>query len=150
MRLPDVNLLLYAVNSDSPFHARARPWLAGRLSGAEGMAFAWSTIHAFVRLSTKATTFPSPLTPAQAFDLVDGWLARPNVTIVHPTERHLALIRDLLTPVGTAGNLVSDAHLAALAIEHGATLESSDYDFGRFEGLRWEDPLRGDLSVHDA
>lgn len=150
MRLLDVNLLLYAINSESPFHARARPWLARRLSEAEGVAFAWSTIHAFVRLSTKVATFPSPLTTTQALDLVDGWLARPNVAIVDPTERHMGLMRELLEPIGTAGNLVSDAHLAALAIEHGAILESSDYDFGRFLGLRWEDPLRGDLAVHDA
>jgi toxin-antitoxin system PIN domain toxin len=143
MRLPDVNLLLYAVNRRSPRHARAKAWLERRLSGTEPMAFTWSTVNGFVRLTTKAVAFPVPLSQAQAFDVVEGWLARPNAVIVDPTDRHLGLMRQLLEPLGVAGNLVTDAHLAALAIEHGAILESSDHDFGRFAGLRWEDPLRG-------
>ena len=81
--------------------------------------------------------------PEQAFDLVEGWLAQPSVVTVEPTQRHLAVLRGLLEPLGTAGNLVTDAHLAALAIEHGAAVASSDHDFGRFPGLRWADPLAG-------
>lgn len=142
MRLPDINLLLYAVNSNAPQFPRARPWLEGRLQGTETVAFSWSTLTGFLRLSTRYGIFPAPLSAADAFDLVDSWLALPHVTVLHPTDRHAVVLRELLGQVGTAGSLVSDAHLAALAIEHGATLESADHDFGRFPGLRWEDPLR--------
>jgi toxin-antitoxin system PIN domain toxin len=96
---------------------------------------------AFLRLSTNPRVFDAPLGPAEAFDLVDGWLAQPCATVVHPTERHAAILRKLLEPLGTAGNLTTDAHLAALAIEHGADLCSSDSDFSRFTGVRWLDPL---------
>jgi len=98
-------------------------------------------LHGFVRLSTKAAVFHDPLSTPEAFEMVQGWLARPQTVILDPTERHLTIMRELLEPLGTAGNLVTDAHLGALAIEHGATLESSDHDFGRFPGLRWVDPL---------
>ena len=143
MILPDVNVLLYAVDAASPRQSLARPWLEGRLSGSETVAFAWSVLTAFVRLGTHPSVFHEPLTPAQAFDLIDGWLALPAVIVVHPGDRHQAVLRELLEPLGTAGNLVPDAHLAALAIEHGATLASSDHDFARFGGLRWMDPLAG-------
>jgi len=142
VRLPDVNLLLHAIDADSMRHAVAEQWLAERLSGSEEVAFAWVTLTSFLRLSTRARILANPLTPAQALDVMDGWLVRPNVTVVHPTHRHAAVLRQLLEHVGTGGNLVTDAHLAALAIEHGATLESADHDFGRFPGLRWEDPLQ--------
>lgn len=141
MKLADANLLLYAVDAASPRHERARAWLEEQLSGTETFAFSWTTLLAFVRLATNARVFEAPLGAAEAFTYVDGWLARPNATIVHPTERHAAILRELLTPLGTAGNLVSDAHLAALSIEHGAELCSSDRDFGRFAGVRWRDPL---------
>jgi uncharacterized protein len=141
--LPDVNLLLYAVDAASPRQALARPWLEDRLSGSETVAFAWSVLTAFVRLGTQPSVFHEPLTSAQAFDLIDGWLALPAVIVVHPGDRHQTFLRELLEPLGTAGNLVPDAHLAALAIEHGATLASSDHDFARFAGLRWMDPLAG-------
>lgn len=142
MRLPDVNLLLHAIDADSARHPQAERWLAERLSGSEEVAFAWMTLTSFLRLSTRASLLATPLRPRQALDVMDGWLARPNVTVVQPTHRHAAVLRELLEHVGTAGRLVTDAHLAALAIEHGATLESADHDFGRFPGLRWEDPLR--------
>jgi len=141
VRLPDVNLLLYSVDSMSPRHERARRWLDERLNGTEQVAFTWSTISGFLRLITRRASASSPLAPMVAFDYVQDWLARPHVIVVDPTDRHLGLMRELLQPLGTAGNLVTDAHLAALAIEHGATLESSDHDFGRFRGLRWIDPL---------
>jgi len=141
MRLPDVNLLVYATNRASPQNARARAWLEARLSGTEPFVFAWASINGFIRIATRSVAASTPLTPSQAFDLVQGWLARPNVAVVDPTEGHLPLMRHLLEPIGVAGKLVPDAHLAALAIEHGATLESTDHDFGRFPGLRWEDPL---------
>jgi uncharacterized protein len=141
VRLPDVNLLLYAVDEQSPRHAAARGWLEDRLSGTETVAFGWSTLNGFLRISTRAAVFQRPLSVAQAFDLVAGWLDRTSVIVVHPSDRHLQVMRELLEPLGTAANLVPDAHLAALAIEHGATLESCDHDFARFVGLRWADPL---------
>ena len=140
--LPDLNLLLYAVDAGSPRHDAARPWLEERLSGTEEIGLAWMTLIGFARLITSQALLARPLSGSMALDVVDGWLARPQVVVLHPTDRHARILRGLLQGVGTAGNLVTDAHLAALAIEHGATLESSDHDFGRFAGLRWEDPLR--------
>jgi uncharacterized protein len=105
------------------------------------VAFAWSVLLAFLRVSTSHRTFEHPLPPNRAFDVVDRWLAQPCAVIVQPGERHAALLRQLLSPLGTAANLVSDAHLAALAIEHGAELNSCDSDFSRFPGLRWVNPL---------
>jgi len=141
--LPDVNLLLYAVDTTSPRHDAARAWLETRLSGSETVAFSWSVLTAFVRLSTHPSVFEQPLTSAQAFDIVEGWLEQPSVIVAHPGDRHHITMRELLEPLSTAGNLVPDAHLAALALEHGATLHSSDHDFARFAGLRWIDPLAG-------
>ena len=142
MRLLDLNLLLYAVDETSPRHGVARAWVEETLSGPETVAFAWSVLLGFVRLSTRAAVFEQPLSLEQALDLVDGWLDLPVTTFVHPTDRHAALLRELLEPLGTAGNLTTDAHLAALAIEHGAELCSTDADFSRFPGVRWTDPLR--------
>jgi toxin-antitoxin system PIN domain toxin len=141
VKLADVNLLLYAYDSDSPRQTAAREWLEEALSGTETVAFAWAVIVGFVRIATNPAIFARPWEAGDALDLVDDWLAQPVVTVVYPTDRHAAVLRDLLTSLGTAGNLTSDAHLAALAIEHGATLYSSDNDFSRFSGLRWEDPL---------
>ena len=141
MKLPDVNLLLYAYDAGSPHHQRARAWLEGELSGTETVAFTWPVLLAFLRLVTNPRVFESPLEPEDAFDVADAWLNQPTTTIVHPGDRHLALMRELLEPLGSAGNLVVDAHLAALAIEHGATLCSADGDYGRFRRLRFENPL---------
>jgi len=142
VKLPDVNLLLYALDESSPRHTAARQWLEQSLSSTQTIALAWTVLLAVVRLGTHPAVFEHPLTADEALDIVDGWLARPNVTVVHPTERHAAVLRELLAEAGTAGNLVADAHLATLAIEHGADLQSSDADFSRFSGLRWTDPLR--------
>jgi toxin-antitoxin system PIN domain toxin len=139
--LPDVNLLLYAIDATSPRHEDARRWLEGLLSGSETVALTWSVLTAFLRLSTHPSIFEAPLSPERSFDLVTGWLAQPPVIVVHPGDRHHLVMRELLEPLGTAGNLVPDAHLAAVALEHGATLASSDHDFARFAGLRWSDPL---------
>jgi toxin-antitoxin system PIN domain toxin len=141
LKLPDVNLLLYGLDEASPQHARARPWLEDLLSEMEPVGFAWPVLLAFLRLSTRAQVFVSPLQPAEAFDVVESWLAQPCAVVVHPTERHLAVLRGLLEALGTAGNLTADAHLAALAIEHGGEVCSADTDFGRFRGLRWTNPL---------
>ena len=141
MKLPDVNLLLYAVDEGSARHEPARAWVEERLSGTETFAFTWVVLLACIRLTTSPRVFQSPLSTSEALDLVDSWLAQPCATVVHPTSRHAPVLRDLLEPLGTAGNLTTDAHLAALAIEHGAELCSTDRDFSRFAGLRWADPL---------
>lgn len=137
----DANLLLYATDTRSPRHARARAWLERQLSGEETIAFAWVVLLAFVRLSTSPHVFSRPLSAERALDVVDSWLQQPCVVVVHPGDRHAIVVRQLLKPLGTAGNLVNDAHLAALAIEHGAELNSCDADFSRFAGLRWVNPL---------
>jgi len=142
VKLPDANVLIYAVDERSPRHKLAQEWLEHTLSGTETVAFAWSVLLAVVRISTRAAIFERPLGPEEALDLIDGWMAQPCSTLVHPTDRHADVLRELLVPLGTAGNLVADAHLAALAVEHGAELYSSDTDFSRFSGLRWVDPLR--------
>ena len=141
MKLVDANLLLYAVDTTAPRHKRARAWLETALSASETIGFTWLVLLAFLRLSTSARIFRTPLEPSDAFELIDGWLSRPNATVLHPTDRHASLLRDLLMPLGTAGNLTSDAHLAALSLEHGAELCSSDADYARFPGVRWQDPL---------
>jgi toxin-antitoxin system PIN domain toxin len=141
VKLVDANLLLYATDRQSARHDAARSWLAAQLSGPDSVAFAWSVLLAFLRLSTSGRIFEHPLSVERAFDVVEAWLAQPCVVILHPGERHATLVRQLLRPLGTAGNLVSDAHLAALAIEHGAELDSCDTDFSRFAGLRWVNPL---------
>jgi toxin-antitoxin system PIN domain toxin len=141
VKLVDANLLLYATDARSPRHAPARSWLEQQLSGGETIAFAWVVLLAFVRLSTSPHVFARPLSPGRAFGVVDRWLGQPCAVIVHPGNRHAAVVRQLLEPLGTAANLVNDAHLAALALEHGAELNSCDADFSRFLGLRWVNPL---------
>jgi len=141
VRIIDANLLLYAVNEDSPRHAKAKAWFEGVMSGSEPVGFDWTVLQAFLRLSTRSAVFPSPLTLEVAFEIVDSWLAQPCSEIVDPAELHLDVMEKLLAPLGTAGNLLSDAHLAALAIEQGAELCSCDSDFGRFPGLRWTNPV---------
>lgn len=142
VKLPDANLLIYAVNENAPDHVSARAWLAATLSGSEPVGLAWLALVAFVRITTRSGVFAQPLAPNVAFDIVEGWLARPNVLVLHPSERHVDILRRLLDPLGIAGDLTSDAHLAALAIEYGAELCSADSDFGRFRGLRWTNPLK--------
>lgn len=142
MILLDVNLLLYAYDAQSPRHEPARAWLEQTLSGSETVGLPWVVMLAFIRLITRSVVVEHPLSADQAIDLVDSWLEQPCVAVIHPTDRHPAVLRELLQPLGTAGNLTTDAHLAALAIEHGASLCSCDADFSRFPGLRWSDPLR--------
>jgi uncharacterized protein len=141
VKLPDVNLLLYAIDEESARHEGARQWLEDTLSGTETVAFAWAVLVGFLRISTNPALLGRPLSAEEALDYADGWLAQPCVTTVAPGNRHAAVLRELLEPLGAAGNLVSDAHLAALAIEHGAELCSCDTDFSRFGGLRWTNPL---------
>ncbi len=140
MKLIDANVLLYAVNSDTRHHERARRWLDGALSGNDTVAFSWVAILAFLRLATKVGLFPRPLTVDDAMDRVDAWLAAAPAVVIEPTATHARIVRDLLASVGTGGNLVSDAHLAALAIEHRCGIVSFDNDFSRFAGVEWVEP----------
>lgn len=141
MKVIDLNLLLYAVNRDSAPHERAKGWLEGVLSGEEPVALAWTVLLGFLRLATSPRVFPRPLEADQALELIDGWLALPHVAPLVPGDEHWRILRDLIATSGTAGNLTTDAHLAALAIEHGAELCSSDGDFARFRALRWVNPI---------
>jgi toxin-antitoxin system PIN domain toxin len=141
MKLLDANLLLYAVNKDAPLHRSAKKWLEISLAGSEPVAFSWNVILAFARITTRPGVFRRPLSPDQAFDLVEAWLREPPARIVHPGPRHLEILHGLIESLGIGGNLTSDAHLAALAIEQNATLYSCDHDFGRFPDLEWHSPL---------
>lgn len=140
MRIVDANVLLYAVDERSHHHETARDWLDESLSGEEAVGFAWIVVLAFWRMSTSPRIFSTPLTVEQAHGLIEAWLSRPNAVVVEPTSRHLGVLGGLLEGTGAAGNLVNDAHLAALAVEHGATLVSYDGDFARFAGVRWQLP----------
>lgn len=140
MLLVDANVLLHAVNERAREHAAARGWVQEALGGGEAVAFAWAVVLAFLRLSTHPAVFPRPLSAGQAAESVERWLGSPPAVTLEPSRRHLPLLRGLLEAAGTAGNLVGDAHLAALALEHGATVVSFDRDFGRFEGLRVRRP----------
>lgn len=141
MILVDANLLLYAEDARSPMHVRAREWWDAQLSGPGVVCLSWEVLSAFIRIGTNPRVFEAPLSLDQACDRVDSWLAHPDVRIVRPTERHWEVFRDMLVGGQAPANLVSDAHLAALAIEHGCTLMSTDADFARFPKLQWRNPL---------
>ncbi len=141
MILVDANLLIYAIDRDSPHHKEARKWAEGALSGPVTVGLTWGVILAFLRLTTRPGILRQPMPAEAALQFVDEWLNLPAVEIVVPGERHWPVFRSLLQAAGTAGNLTSDAHLAALAIERGATVFSTDSDFGRFPGLRHVNPL---------
>ncbi|MBA7642851.1 Ribonuclease VapC37 [subsurface metagenome] len=142
MRVPDINLLIYAINLDTPYHEKARAWLEQSLSGREPVGFTWIVILGFLRIVTHGSIMTHPLSPETAFEVIDGWLRQPIVQIIEPSNQHWQLFKELLSQLGTAGNLTSDAHLAALAIEHAACLYSTDNDFSRFRSLRWKNPLQ--------
>jgi toxin-antitoxin system PIN domain toxin len=144
MKIVDTNVLLYSVNEESRDHEWARAWVEQALSGLETVGFAWLVLVGFLRLSTTRGLLRRPFRSAEALDLVSDWLSAGPSVVIHPTSRHFDILRDLIEPFGgTAGNLVNDAHLAALAVEHGATIVSFDRDFGRFRGVRVEEPASG-------
>ncbi len=143
MILPDINLLVYAVDETSPFHEKTRTWWDDRLSSTEPVGLCYPSILGFIRLTTNRRVFESPLSVTQAVARVDGWLGQDNTRLLIPTERHWPLLANLLRTLGVGANLTTDAHLAALAIDHGCILCSNDSDFSRFQGLRWENPLVG-------
>jgi toxin-antitoxin system PIN domain toxin len=136
MVIIDANVLIYAVNPAGRQHKVARRWLDQALSGTETVGLAWVALLAFIRLTTNPSIFPHPLTAGEAGDQVEQWLQAPAAVVASPTARHVSLLRGLLQEAGTAGNLTTDAHLAALALEHGAEVVSFDRDFARFAGVR--------------
>lgn len=144
MILPDANLLIYAYDSSSPFHDRARQWLEGALSGRDLVLFPWASILAFVRITTNPRAFAAPMSLEYATGIVSEWLARPVVRVVAPTPRHWVILERLIVEGQARGPMVSDAHLAALAIEHGAILHTTDRDFSRFDDLRYVNPIAGE------
>jgi uncharacterized protein len=139
--LPDLNLVIYAHNADAPDHAASRSWWEGLLNGSEPVVVPWVVAIGFVRLMTHRAVLITPMQPTLAVAHVRSWFAQPNVEHLEPGPQHLDLLDRLLAATGTAGNLTTDAHLAALAIEHQCELHSTDTDFGRFPGLRWRNPL---------
>jgi toxin-antitoxin system PIN domain toxin len=140
VKLVDANVLLYAVNRDAEHHERSRAWLDGALSGEATVAFAWIALLAFVRLSTKPELFPAPLSVDGALDRVQAWTTAGPAVVLEPGPDHTAILRRLLGATGIGGNLVNDAHLAALAVAHRCTVVSYDNDFTRFDGVTWELP----------
>jgi toxin-antitoxin system PIN domain toxin len=141
MILIDANLLLYAYNSASDQHKASRSWLEDVLSGSELVRFSWLSLWAFLRISTNFRVFSHPLSIVEAEAIVSLWLKQPIAGILDPSERYWEILVTLLREGQTTGPLVMDAAVAALAIEHGATLYSTDRDFMRFPGLKWRNPL---------
>lgn len=142
MILVDVNLLIYAVDSDSPHHRAARRWLEETLSGETHVGLAWIVLLAFLRITTRPDILVQPLPVAAALEYVEEWLQQPNVEPVSAGASHWPILRNLVAASGLAGNLTTDAHLAAMAIERGASLYSTDHDFQRFAGVDHINPLQ--------
>ncbi|MGB3909209.1 MAG: type II toxin-antitoxin system VapC family toxin [Pseudolysinimonas sp.] len=140
MRVVDANVLLYAVNEDARHHKSSRTWLDHALGGADTVGLSWLVLLAFVRLSTKPGLFADPLGVDEALDQVQAWIAAPGAVVVGPGPSHADILRRTLIDVGAGGNLVNDAHLAAVALEHHADIVSYDNDFSRFTGVRWRTP----------
>jgi toxin-antitoxin system PIN domain toxin len=139
--LIDVNILLYSINVDSDRHTAAREWLETQLAGSARVGLPWPSVLGFMRVATHPRASRRPLMMKAAWQQVSEWLSAEPVWMPGPTERHAAVLAQLLALPGVYGNLVMDAHLAALAIEHGLTLCSTDGDFARFPGLQWRNPL---------
>jgi toxin-antitoxin system PIN domain toxin len=139
--LIDANLLLYAYNADAPQQSAAARWLTDLFESTETVALPWISIWAFIRLSTNSRIWNNPLPPQHAFAIVSEWLALADVVLVQPGPRHSEILQRLVTEHNATGPLVTDAVLAALALENGALLASTDQDFARFRGLRWVNPL---------
>ena len=142
MIIIDANLLIYATNADSPQHTAARKWLERTLSGAIEVGLPWIVVLAFIRITTRPGILANPLSCEAALDYVDQWLNQPFVNLLAPTEQHWKIFRQLLHQSGSLGNLTSDAHIAALAIENGADIYSADHDFRRFPGVVHVNPLQ--------
>lgn len=136
----DANVLLYAVDAGSQFHAAARDWLESSLNEPARVGLPWASLLAFQRISTHPRASASPLTPSQAWSYVADWLDADSSWVPVPGEKHAEIFRDLIVAGDLRGNLVTDAHLAALAIEHGVGVCSADSDFARFPQITWVNP----------
>ena len=141
MILVDANILLYAEDSLSPHHQQAREWWDNQLSHGGPVCLCWTVLSAFIRIGTNHRVFEQPLSLEQALARIQSWLDQPCTRIVRPTEQHWAIFQQMLTDGQAVANLVTDAHLAALANEHGCELASTDSDFARFPKLKWSNPL---------
>jgi uncharacterized protein len=140
--LVDANVLLYAVDETSPFHQAARSWLEDALNGERRVGIPWSSATAFVRIATHPRALRSPLSPSEAWAFVDDWLDAATTWIPAPGRSHRSIFGRLVRELDLRGNLVSDAALAALCIEHGLTMVSADSDFARFGAINWVNPVR--------
>lgn len=143
MILPDINLLLYAYDADSPFHAKAAGWWQGCLSGTEPVGLLPVVVFGFVRVGTNVRVFQHPMSPSEAAGHVRAWLEQPPVEMLDPGAGHVERVLKLLETLGTAGNLVTDAQIAAAALDQDAILHTTDTDFIRFGTLRWFNPITG-------
>ena len=141
MIVPDVNLLLYGYDRDSPFHTKAAAWWTACLSGTESVGLPHVVLFGFLRVGTSPRAFRQPMTPAEAAGHIRAWLAQPVVQILDAGAHHVEQVLELLQRVGMAGNLVTDAQIAAVAVEHNAVVHTSDADFIRFTGVRWFNPI---------
>ncbi len=141
MIVPDLNLLVYAYNRGASKHVPARRWWEGLVNGTERVGIPWAVTMGFVRLLTHRAVLERPATPEQALDFVEQWFRYPHVAPLNPGAEHLLHFRRSLAAAGVGANLVTDAHVASLAMEHQAEVHSNDADFGRFPGLRWRNPL---------
>ena len=141
MIIPDINLLIYAHDAGSRVHGAAKPWWERCLSGREAVGLPWVVLLGFLRIICNPKIFLRPMPVGEAADQVESWLGRPQVQVVHPGARHGELVLGYVREFGTAGNLTTDTHLAALGVEYQATLHTADADFARFGGLRWKNPL---------
>jgi len=141
--LIDANLLLFAANEESTFHATARDWLAGRLNGKQRVGLPWQSLGAFLRVATQSRAWERPLEPEAAWAYIEDWLACDVTWMPTPTEHHAEILGELVKRYQLRGNLIPDAQLAALAIEHGVEVCSADTDFARFTEVRWNNPLAG-------
>jgi toxin-antitoxin system PIN domain toxin len=139
--LVDANLLLYAEDSLSEHHTAARAWWDEQLSGHDPLALCWPVVAAFIRIGTNSRLHRRPLTLREAMERVQSWLDQPCIRVLTPSEQHWAVFQRMLRAGNATANLVSDAHLAALAVEHNCVLHSTDTDFARFRGLRWRNPI---------
>ncbi len=137
----DANILLYASDTESTHHQAARRWLENTLSGDEAVGIAWASVLAFLRVGTNPRIRRNAFSLEEAVDIASGWFERPTVTLLNPGERHWEILREMMTKGQARGPLVTDAHLAALAIEHGAALATTDRDFAHFPGLKFFNPL---------
>jgi uncharacterized protein len=141
MNLVDANLLLYAEDSLSERHEAARTWWDAQLSGSDPVALCWPVLNAFIRIATNARLHQRPLTLREATERVQSWFNQSCVRMIQPTEAHWKIFQQTLRSGDAVGNLVTDAHLAALAMEHNCVLQSTDADFSRFRGLKWKNPI---------